>query len=306
MPCYKPIKAYRSLSRGESGRYGITFNPTKALIEGSAITLPCGGCIGCKIDRTREWATRCYHEAQMHEHNSYLTLTFSDEHLPADYGVHVRTWQLFNKRLRKHIAPIKTRFFACGEYSDPPKLRPHYHALIFGYQFPDLEFFTKNKNGNRIYISKSLDKIWGFGNCFIGSVTYQSAGYVARYVMKKQNGDDDPTVDHYTRVHPITGRISIVRREFCVQSRKPGLGASWYAKYASDAFPSDFVVIDGRKHSVPKFYTKKLEEEEAEKIKRRRKLESLPRRPDNTPERLKAREAVKAAQIAQLKRNLDK
>lgn len=302
MPCYRPVKAYRSLARGENGRYGVTFNPTKALIEGSSFSLPCGGCIGCKIDRSREWATRCYHEAQMHRENTFITLTYANEHLPPDYGVHVRVWQLFMKRLRKSLH-ANVRFFASGEYTDGPNFRPHYHALIFGYQFPDLVHWT-TRRGNRLYTSKSLERLWPYGHCTVGNVTHQSSGYVARYVMKKQNGDNDYTAAHYTRIHPITGKVHTVKREFCVQSRKPGLGTSWFQKYKSDAFPSDFIVVDGKKHSVPKFYTKKLEEEEAELYKRKRRLDALKRKGDNTPDRLEVREQVKLAAISQLKREL--
>lgn len=303
MPCYNPIKAYKSLSRGPDGKYGVTFNSTKALIEGSSFSLPCGGCIGCKIDRSRDWATRCMHEAQMHSHNMFLTLTYADEHLPPDYGVHVRVWQLFMKRLRKSLGVNKLRFFACGEYGDKSQ-RPHYHALIFGYQFPDLVTYALNR-GNKIYTSKSLDKVWPYGLATIGDVNYQTAAYVARYVMKKQNGDGDNAIAYYTRRHPVTGLIHQVRREFCVQSRKPGLGSSWFAKYKTDVFPSDFVIVDGKKHSVPKFYSKKLEEEEIETYKRRRKADSLKRKSDNTPARLKVREQVKLANISRLKRELD-
>lgn len=300
MPCLRPVKAYKSLSRGENGKYAVTFNPTKSLIEGSSIKLPCGSCQGCYIDRSRDWAMRCYHESQMHSSNSFITLTYADEHLPPDYGVHVRTWQLFMKKLRKSIQPINVRFFACGEYGEK-SLRPHYHALIFGYQFPDLVVFALTR-GNKIYTSKSLDQLWPYGLATIGNVTYQTAAYVARYVMKKINGDDAKS--HYLRRHPITQEIHEVRKEFCVQSRRPGIGATWFDKYKSDAFPSDFLIVNGRKHSVPRYYTLKLEEEEAARVKKLRKRNANKHRENNTPERLKVREEVLASKISQLKREL--
>lgn len=303
MPCYKPVRAYKSRSRNENGKYTITFNATKALIEGSSFLLPCGGCIGCKIDRSRDWAMRCAHESQMHSENMFITLTYNDEHLPPDNGIHVRIWQLFMKQFRKSIAPIKVRFFASGEYTDPPFYRPHYHALIFGYQFPDLKFLTKLR-GKPYYTSKSLEKLWPNGFHTISNVTYQTAAYVARYVMKKQNGDSDQAVAFYTRPHPINGKIFQVRREFCVQSRRPGIGSTWFDKFKSDAFPSDYLIVDGKKHSVPIYYTKKLAEEEARKIKRQRKIKSIPRKAENTRERLAVREQVKIAQLKSLKRDL--
>lgn len=300
MPCTRPFKAYKSLERGDNGKYGITFNPQKALIEGSYITVPCGTCPGCYIDRSREWAMRCYHEAQMHSANSFITLTYADEHLPPDYGVHVRIWQLFMYRLRKSILPIKVRFFACGEYGEQSN-RPHYHALIFGYQFPDLIVY-QIKRGNKIYTSKSLDKVWPYGLATIGNVNYQTAAYVSRYVMKKINGD--AAKDHYLRVHPVTGEVHTVRREFCVQSRRPGIGSTWFEKYKNDAFPSDFLIVDGKKHTVPKYYTMKLLEEELQKIKRSRKQNSRKHRDNHTPERLAVREEVLISKLKLLKREL--
>jgi len=299
MPCYFPVKAFKSLSRGENGKYGITFNPTKSLIEGSSITIPCGNCIGCNIDRSRDWAMRCYHESQMHDENCFITLTYADEHLPPDYGVHVRVWQLFMKRLRKAIKK-KVRFFAVGEYGEK-SLRPHYHALIFGYNFPDLKLY-EIKNGNRIYTSKSLDVIWPFGLATIGTVTYQSAAYCARYALKKVGGTY--TDENYIRIHPITGQFNKVRREFCVQSRRPGIASTWFDKYKSDVFPSDFLIVNGSKHTVPKYYTQKLEEEEARGIKRARKRASFKHKSNNTKERLAVREEVLSEKLTRLKRNL--
>jgi len=238
----------------------------------------------------------------MHSENSFITLSYSDEHLPPDYGIHVRVWQLFMYRLRQSIKPIKVRFFACGEYGDR-NYRPHYHALIFGYQFPDLKLYS-NKRGIRLYTSKSLDQLWPYGFNTVGQVTHQSSGYVARYIMKKVAGDDDHATDHYKRIHPLTGEMHQVRKEFCVQSRRPGLGSSWFAKYKTDAFPSDFLVVDGKKIPVPKFYSKKLAEEELNKIKRKRIKDAQKRKPDNTPERLRVREEVKKAALSQLKREL--
>lgn len=301
MPCYKPFKAQKSLSRGENGKYGITFNSTKALIEGSWFLIPCGQCIGCKIDRSRDWAMRCSHEAQMHSENMFITLTYSDEHLPPDYGIHVRVWQLFMKRLRKAIGK-QVRFFACGEYGDK-SLRPHYHALIFGYIFTDLVTFSI-KRGNKIYTSKSLDKIWPYGLATIGDVNYRTAAYVSRYVMKKMSGDDEVATDFYTRIHPVTFQTHVVRKEFCVQSRRPGIGTTWFHKYKTDVFPSDFLIIDGKKHSVPKFYTKLLQEDQQMQIKRARKIEARKYSENNTKERLAVREEVKSAQLTRLKREI--
>jgi hypothetical protein len=204
-------------------------------------------------------------------------------------------------RLREHLGSRKIRFFACGEYGEQT-LRPHYHYLIFNYNFPDKIKYKTTKQNNTLYTSPSLQKLWPYGHSTIGDLNYQTAAYTARYVMKKITGDQ--AASHYNRFHPISGKMVNVSPEFSAQSRRPGIGDSWFKKFRDDAFPSDFLIVDGKKHPVPKFYTKKLSEEEHTKVLRRRKASSLPRKADNTPERLRVREAVKQDRLNTLKRDL--
>ena len=161
-------------------------------------------------------------------------------------------------------------------------------------------YFSKKRS--LLYTSQSLQDLWPYGHASVGNVTYQSAAYVARYCMKKVGGEQ--AADHYLRPHPITGHPHQVRPEFCVMSRRPGIGSSWFNKFASDAFPSDYIIVDGKKHPVPKFYLNKLEEAEQTPIKRRRKKHALTQREHNTPERLAVREKVKTATLKLLKREL--
>lgn len=306
MPCFHPITAFKSRDRDPgTGRYGITFNATHALIEGSKFEVPCGKCQGCRVDRSREWAVRCTHESQMHEKNCFLTLTFNDDDLPDDYSIHVRTLQLFMKSLRDKIK-TKIRFYAVGEYGDKEQ-RPHYHALIFGYDFNDKILYS-NKNNKPLYTSPTLSKIWTYGFSTIGPVNYQTAAYCARYSMKKLGGE--VAFEHYFRVHPITGKMNSVTPEFSTQSRRPGIGKPWFLKYKSDVFPSDFLIVDRKKHPVPKAYIKWLEEEERRRIKINRgpaphKIhQRTEQRSNNTPARRAVREEVFAAKISKLKRDL--
>lgn len=245
---------------------------------------------------------RCTHEAQLHKQNSFITLTFSDEHLPEDYSVHVRTWQLFMKRLRKALGSKKIRSFACGEYGET-NLRPHYHAILFNHDFEDKRLWKTDRHGNRLYVSKFLTELWGYGHCTTGDVTFESAAYVARYVMKKYIGDKAD--EHYTRVHPLSKKVVRVQPEFVTQSRRPGLGAPWLERYKSDVYPSDFIIARGMKMNPPRFYDQKLSEEELEQIKRRRKSTGLKFKADNTKERLAVRETVKRSKLNMLKRNLE-
>lgn len=256
---------------------------------------------------------RCMHESQLYEENSFVTLTFDDEHLPEDYSVHIRTFQLFMKKLRKHYEPKKIRFYGCGEYG-PQTLRPHYHSLLFNLDFHDKQQFKKNHQGDIIYTSPTLSKIWGYGFATTTSVSYQTAQYCAHYVMKKIGGERALT--HYLRTHPVSGLTVKVEPEFSLQSMRPGIGSGWYDKYKNDCFPSDFLIVDGKEHRVPAYYFKKLQAEELQadltetaasvvrKLKRRRKRDSLPRKIDKTPERLAVREEIKLSRIKRLKRDL--
>lgn len=241
----------------------------------------------------------------MHPNNCFVTLTYDDKHLPADFSISVRTHQLFLKRLRES-AGNKIRFFACGEYGedDPNPFegnRPHYHYLLFNYRPSDLRLHSKSNN-IPLYTSEKLSKLWPYGFSTVGNLTYQTAAYCARYTMKKIGGD--LAAEHYRRVHPVTGALCQVQPEFSKQSNRPGIGDAWYETFKTDIYPSDFCVVNEQKHPVPKFYVKKLAEEERTKIKRRRKLQSKKNRADNTPARLLVREQVKTAQLSALKRTI--
>lgn len=303
MPCFHPQRAYRSTERNPvSGKYGVTFASTKALIEGSFLFLPCSQCIGCRMDKALQWATRCGHEAQMHERNCFVTLTYRDEDIPSDYSVKLRHWQLFNMRLRK-LGGSGIKFFGGGEYSDPPFLRPHYHGCYFGYDFPD-KVYRCQRNGYRVYTSELLRELWPYGHHELGSVTHASAGYVARYALKKINGKRAD--DHYFRRSPIDGEMHRVEPEFCTMSRRPGIGSSWFDKFASDAFPSDFLIVNNRRVKPPPFYLNKLDEHGQVRIKRARKRASIqPQvRANNTPDRLAVREYIAKDRVKRLVRPL--
>jgi len=143
-----------------------------------------------------------------------------------------------------------------AEYGDATK-RPHYHLLVFGLDFrSDRYLWRKSAAGYLLYRSPTLEEIWPFGHCEIGDVTAQSAGYVSRYILSKVTGK--AAEDHYRRVHPVTGECVNVQPEFIVMSRKPGIGAEWYSKFSADCFPSNFVIVDGDKRPIPRFYQKKL------------------------------------------------
>ncbi len=267
--------------------------------------LPCGNCIGCRLERSRQWAVRMMHEAQMHDDSSFITLTYSPEHLPGDGSVNVFHFQSFLKRFRSRIAPIRIRFFHCGEYGENLS-RPHYHAIIFGFGFPDRTYF-KEVNGCRYYVSELLEDVWGLGFALIGDCTFESCAYVARYVTKKMNGEK--AFDHYWNLNERTGELRQVLPEYATMStgtkETKGLGYSWIQKYGREVFDSDSVVMRGREMKSPRYYEQFYDGLELEAVKGERHVAACKRDFDNTPARLAQRELCKEAQVGFLKRGYE-
>lgn len=274
------------------------------------VTVPCGRCIGCRLDYSAQWATRCVHEAQLHQANSFITLTYNDEHLPKDHSIHKEELQKFFKRIRKNTGQ-KLRYFACGEYGEKNN-RPHYHAIIFGYDFPDKTLWSKSKSGELIFRSKELERAWSkegepIGHAAIGSVTFNSAAYVARYAMKKRKGTQEEKDEHYKILDKETGEIYQLEPEFCLMSRRPGLGKEWLEKYKTDT-NKDYVTVERAIRKLPKYYDNILEIEDGDAMlvrKKKRRKEARRREHDNTLERLNAKETVKEAQVKQLNRGYE-
>jgi hypothetical protein len=241
------------------------------------------------------------HEAATHEVNCFVTLTFAPEHLPPDGSVRVEDVQGFMKRLRKRVGRV--RFFACGEYGEDLG-RPHYHLLLFGWAPSDRQLWRRTGSGHLVYRSQLLEAVWPFGHVEIGDVTPHSAGYVARYATKKVTGD--AAEEHYSRVDGETGEVTQRRPEFITMSRRPGIGAAWWDEFSGDAFPSDFVVLDGKRRPVPRFYKKKLDDLEAAKVTQRRKENARRHEDEQRPERLAVREEVTLRKLNEvMKRDLE-
>ena len=236
----------------------------------------------------------------MHDANSFITLTYSPENLPSDGSVNVVHFQDFMKRLRARLAPVRIRFFHCGEYGEQLS-RPHYHAVIFGFDFPDKVFF-KEINGHATYVSTFLDSVWDRGFCVVGDVSFESCAYVARYVVKKINGD--AAYDHYWKLNDITGELFPVLPEYATMSRRPGIGASWFKEFGAQVERWDSVVLRGFEMKPPRFYESLFDDFELEGVKGVREVEAVKRSFDSTPARLRSRLVVKEAQVSLLKRNL--
>lgn len=270
----------------------------------SELQIPCGNCIGCRIDRSQQWTVRLMAEASRNDRRVFLTLTYDPLKLPENNQLIPRDLQLFWKRLRKFAklpSDQKIKYLACGEYGDKDG-RPHYHAILFGVDFHDAVRCGTGKLGDPLYKSETLEKIWTHGLCWIGSVTPQSCGYVARYIMKKITGN--MAEQHYQKVNEKTGEIYQQVPEFLRCSKN--LGLNLFENFQSDIYPSDNVIIKGKSFPVPKYYDKKLEEKNLElhtAIKKARKKRALKYKKDATPDRLAVREEVKKSKLSQLIRS---
>lgn len=295
MTCYHPLKGYRVKGGG------WTANKRQSATQ-APLSVPCGQCIGCRIDKTQAWAVRMYHESQLHEANCFITLTYDDENLPLHHSLNKKDFQQFMYRLRDRLKPRKIRFFHCGEYGDETS-RPHYHAIIFGYDFPDKYLFTKHGE-NDAYRSNLLENLWQKGNSEIEDFTPTTAAYVAGYITKKISGKSQ--ADYYAWTDPITHERHERVPPYATMSNRPGIGADWYKKFHKDVFPGDFCVLDGRKVAPPLFYLERLKETDPDTyqaLKTQRKSASRANKDNNTDERLAVRETVTIASRARKTRD---
>lgn len=302
MPCYSPLRAFYTAEKGVSGKRGITFD-RNASFSGEPLRLPCGQCIGCRLDRSLQWAVRCMHEKQLHTRSSFVTLTYDNEHLPEGGTLVKRDHQLFMKKLRKEYGN-GIRFYMCGEYGEK-SFRPHYHYIFFNHDFDDKKYYAQAKRGEKLYTSEKISELWDKGFNVIGDVTLESCAYVARYVVKKITGERAD--DHY-RVVSTDGVIVDRVPEFTCMSRRPGVASSWYEQYGVQSHKSgDFAVMEGKRVRMPRFYDTRYEvvdKDGLEVLKVRRRRNARRHRADNTPDRRKVREKVATKLLSQKGREL--
>lgn len=235
--------------------------------------MSCGKCDGCLMEKARQWAVRCMHEAQLHEKNCFVTLTYRD----APERLVYEDFRLFLRRLRKRGA---VRFYVAGEYGGQGG-RAHWHALLFGYDFADREYWRESPGGARLYRSALLEQLWPHGFSSVGTVTFQSAAYVARYVLKADQGGG-----------------------FSRMSRMPGIGSGWYDRYADDVRDGK-VVVEGAQQNAPRFYLRRMKAAQPfryRKVMFQRELEAREGIAEQLPGRLEPRRDVAAARRGLLKR----
>lgn len=296
MPCFGPLVGYYSAERNEkTGKRSIVFKKDEKAFSGVPVRLPCGRCNGCRLERSRQWAMRCLYEAKMHKSNCFLTLTYDDKNLPHDYSLDTAELSLFAKRLHNRLLRSRgfgIRYYGCGEYGDQTG-RPHYHLLVFGHDFEDKKFFSRGKrDGEDLYTSAYLTDVWKKGLCTVGAVTFDSAAYVARYIMKKVTGA--PADDHYMGRQP----------EFTVMSRRPGVGLDFCQRYGDEIYSADSVIVNGKEVPPPRFFDLYRERVDpvgfagVKKARKRRALSDFSRKKaDSTSRRMVTRELVMMAKL---------
>lgn len=254
MSCFRPLHAYPyNSSSSKFGQFrvyshSIDIAPSVDVRTGQVleqIDIPCGKCVGCRLDYSREWATRMVMESMLYEHSYFVTLTYSDEYLlsqPEKYlnkdGAYTLVPQdlsLWLKRLRRKFEyekqHIGVRFYACGEYGEKT-MRPHFHCCLFNAPFYDLVEVAKTKIGHSLYESDFLSSTWECGHICLGKLTWQTAAYTARYTMKKAGGKD---AQFYEDLNLVP--------EFVRMSRRPGIGFDYFVANEKSFFENDKIVL---------------------------------------------------------------
>lgn len=291
MPCFHPYQVWQHVNGGK-----VLFKDPQ-LPYFKPIKIPCGQCIGCRLDKSRKWAIRCLHEASMYDDNIFLTLTYNDANLPEFGDLDLSHIQNFFKKLRKKISPHKIRVFYCGEYGDNT-FRPHYHAIIFGYCPDDLKPLRMSHSGLQLFTSDIIQSCWDYGFHQIGSVSFESIAYVARYTFKKMTGDKAVTA--YGVFDPDTGELIYQKHSpFVHMSNRPGLGYSWLKRYKSEVIAYDGKVhMNGHFMGLPKYYLEQMQKLDPDfyKYYKEEYLPSLCKKfdadPNNSFQRLKVRERL--------------
>lgn len=293
MTCYYPLDAWQ---KAPGTKPVFKFKTGYSYLQ-----LPCGQCSGCRLARSRAWAVRCVLESQLHDFNCFITLTYADNPV----SLRKSDFQKFMKRLRKCIAPTQIKFFMCGEYGENFE-RPHYHACIFGFDFPD-KYLWSVRDGVKLYRSPMLEQLWTAGFSSVGDVTFESAAYVARYVLKKINGD--AAAEHYEHVDDF-GEVHDRLPEYCDMSRGGrtgrGIAYDWYRQFKSDC-EKDYLVMRGVKMRPPRYFDQLLHSEDPacyESIKNSRKAHAL-QNADNHPARLSVKRQIKERSLKRLKRGFN-
>lgn len=301
MPCYHPLKAFKlgvnpdtgkdilkvckyttdhlEKIKGEWKPFETSVRLLDRPIRSEFVEIPCGKCLGCRLEKSRVWANRCMMEAMEHDSNYFVTLTYDDDHVPVSsvsgyYSLRKRDMQLFMKRLRANTGQ-DIRYFLSGEYGDFSFThRPHYHLLLFGLKLDDLEPLPgRSEQGFVYYRSSTLERSWygvprvcsddvkpsQIGRVIVAKLNWETCAYTARYVMKKLDGD-------YAEFYETLG----IEPEFSLMSRRPGIGLSYFEKNFEQIYETDSIVLSSDGHGKvvkpPRYFDNRFELLDPEKM----------------------------------------
>ena len=322
MTCFYPLAAVQPIVDGRAegavrivgaadDSHAGAVARTSQRVDGRYLEIPCGQCIGCRLDRTSNWASRFMCESLMHESNWFATLTYKEESCPRDGGLRYADVQAAWKRLSYYQ---RVRHGTCGEYGSV-NLRPHYHAILFGLRLDDVEPWRKSPAGHQLFRSRSFEeRIWPHGNAEFGSVSYDSCAYVAAYCVKKVTGKAaevrSPVTGllPYERIDSLSGEVVSVEPEFLHVSKRPAIGVPFLEKYGGDVYNvHDAVILHGRKQRVPRAFDRWLEKQPGlriDELKADRLERAVTHADDQTRARMETRAAVTRAKFATKERSL--
>lgn len=245
------------------------------------VLVPCGHCVGCSSDISRDWSYRMLMEKEMSKNAWFLTLTYDDEHLPKNHQLSKEELDAFIKKLRNfyyHLGLKDIRYYACGEYGSK-SARPHYHMIVYNFPLTPMEFSLfsisppkecyKNKivgtsfDKTPLYQFDFLNDLWQNGYVVVGEVTQASCAYVARYVNKKRlSGEKNKDLKEKGIVP-----------EFNCMSRMPGIGVPYYEENYDRILNSDLSVYIGRSMvTVGRSFEKWLEKNHPERLQEYKEL----------------------------------
>jgi hypothetical protein len=326
MTCFQPLQAVRIDSSENPIRIVSGVQALQLRGKPGYLQLPCGKCVGCRLAYSKGWAVRNCHEAQVCDidglPSTFVTLTYNDEFNARNGGaLNYRDCQLFLKRLRFAISEnfndyafssnpdLPLRFYMCGEYGTRT-FRPHYHFLFYNLGFYDERLYKSTPTGHKLFNSDTINSFWtdvesgrSMGHVVTGSVTVQSAGYVARYCVKKAlQGKSVHLFNHDTG--------EFMPDEFTQMSRRPGIAYEWFKRYGNGVYPSDKVVLgNGMFYKPPRYYDNQLEKADPllfEQVKQARlEFSTSPQSiADNSIERLIVRERIQLSKLVHLPRHL--
>lgn len=265
------------------------------------ILIPCGQCIDCRLQYSRQWANRLMLEKQTSSSAYFITLTYDNAHLPlVSYGrssanvagtLSKRDVQLFMKRLRKAMPDCRLRYYLAGEYGSSNG-RPHYHLILFNAKLDDLVLTGTSELGFPYFWSNTIARAWS-------TYVKDGASFPAWFnepcnVLQRHCWTSESQNKFYTPfgliqvcdvdweccayvaryvTKKLTGDMQKfydtfgLEPEFCLMSRNPGIGYQWYKEHP-DLYDFDYINIGAMRKGVkfrpPRFYDKLYELEHPE------------------------------------------